>query len=70
MMHEPFHNAPIQKPKKVAKSKKPMAILTINKDVSTLDVDGLIRLLNWIKKIHRDLDSEPKNYGKVRFRLF
>jgi hypothetical protein len=47
----------------------PVATLTIHNDISKMNVDELIRLLNWIKKCHRDIDSEPMAYGKCRFRL-
>ena len=57
------------KPKKETRAQKPIAILTINVDVSKQTPWKLNRITTWIETAAETLQKDAKNFGKCRFRL-
>jgi hypothetical protein len=53
----------------MTKKEKPIAILTINEDVSKMTLDEVNSLNNWLHKQAFELVFHRKSYGKCRFRL-
>ena len=51
------------------KKERPIAILTINEDVSKMNKKDRTILLNWIGRINHEIFNYHVCYGKCRFRL-